>query len=108
MNLALDITSGLLLILGTAFCLIGALGILRLPDYFSRIHAAGLIETLGAVSILVALMLQAGLSVTSIKLLLILVFIFVTGPTASHALARAALHDDYEPELDEDTPPSSN
>jgi multicomponent Na+:H+ antiporter subunit G len=108
MSLALDIATGLLLVLGTVFCLIGALGILRLPDYFSRIHAAGLIETLGSAAILAALILQAGLSMTTVKLLLILVFILTTSPTASHALARAALHDNYRPPIDEDKPTSNN
>ena len=98
----LTLLSGVFISTGIVFCLLGSIGVLRLPDYFSRIHAAGMIDTLGAGSVLVGLMLIAGLSLVSLKLLLIFVFILITGPTASHALARAALHDGYRPKLDQE------
>ncbi len=88
---ALDIMSWLLLGIGTLFLLIGAVGLIRLPDFFSRMHAAGLIDTLGAGLILVGLMIEAGWSLNLAKLVLILLFLLFTSPTSSHALAHAAL-----------------
>ncbi|KAB7740068.1 sodium:proton antiporter [Parvibaculum sedimenti] len=76
--------------IGAAFILIGALGIIRLPDFWSRIHAAGIIDTAGVGFITLGLMLQAGFTLITLKLLLIAVFIFITGPTATHAIANAA------------------
>ena len=88
---ALDIMSWILLGIGTLFLLIGAVGLVRLPDFFSRLHAAGLIDTLGAGLILVGLMIEAGWSLNLAKLVLILLFLLFTSPTSSHALAHAAL-----------------
>ena len=88
---ALDIMSWILLGIGTLFLLIGAVGLIRLPDFFSRIHAAGLIDTLGAGLILAGLMIEAGWSLNLAKLVLILLFLLFTSPTSSHALAHAAL-----------------
>jgi len=88
---ALDIMSWILLGIGTLFLLIGAVGLIRLPDFFSRMHAAGLIDTLGAGLILVGLMIEAGWSLNLAKLVLILLFLLFTSPTSSHALAHAAL-----------------
>ena len=88
---ALDIMSWILLAIGTLFLLIGAVGLIRLPDFFSRMHAAGLIDTLGAGLILAGLMIEAGWSLNLAKLVLILLFLLFTSPTSSHALAHAAL-----------------
>ncbi len=104
MTIIIDVLSWALLVLGSAFCLIAAIGVLRLPDYFSRIHAAGILDTLGAGAVILGLVLQGGLTMVTVKLVLIFVFIIITSPTATHALARAALHDDFEPPLDEDVP----
>ena len=76
--------------LGSAFCLVGTLGLMRLPDFFSRVHAAGIIDSLGAILILLGLITQTQDVLVIIKLLLILLFMMITGPTAVHALARAA------------------
>jgi multicomponent Na+:H+ antiporter subunit G len=81
----------ILLLLGSAFCLVGTLGLMRLPDFYSRVHAAGIIDSLGAILILLGLMTQTQDIFVIIKLLLILLFMMVTGPTAVHALARTAL-----------------
>lgn len=90
------------LLLTGGFCLlVGAIGLLRLPDFFTRVHAAGVTDTMGAGAILVGLMLQAGLTQASIKLILILLFMLFTSPTASHALAQAALHGGLKPRLGE-------
>lgn len=82
------------LISGAIFCLIGTLGLFRMPTFITRVHAASLIDSLGSILILTGLMLLAGFSVVTIKLFLILVFLLLTGPTAIHALASTALHED--------------
>ena len=89
-ELLLDLTSVGLLGAGSIFVLIGALGLIRLPDFYTRLHAAGITDTLGAELILLGLMFQAGLSLVTVKLILISLFIFFTSPTATHAVANAA------------------
>lgn len=64
---------------------------MRLPELFSRVHAAGIIDSLGAILILLGLITQSQDILVIIKLLLILLFMMITGPTAVHALARAAM-----------------
>ena len=75
---------------GSIFVLIGGFGLIRLPDFYTRLHAAGITDTLGAELILLGLMFQAGLSLVTVKLILISLFIFFTSPTATHAVANAA------------------
>ena len=89
-ELILDLISAGLLAAGSIFVLIGAFGLIRLPDFYTRLHAAGITDTLGAELILLGLMFQAGLSLVTIKLFLISLFIFFTSPTATHAVANAA------------------
>lgn len=100
MDLALDILSWIFLVSGSVFALIGAVGIIRLPDVFSRMHGAGIIDTAGAGFILIGLAFQAGLTLVTVKLLLIVVFLMFTSPTSTHALARAALNGGVKPRLD--------
>lgn len=100
MSMFLDGVSWALLITGGFMCFSGGIGIHRFPDFFSRMHAVGVTETLGSAFILIGLMLQAGWEVTVlVKLLLILLFILLTSPTSSHALAKAALHGGLRPVL---------
>jgi len=89
-ELTLDLISAGLLAAGSIFVLIGAFGLIRLPDFYTRLHAAGITDTLGAELILLGLMFQAGLSLVTVKLILISLFIFFTSPTATHAVANAA------------------
>ena len=106
---ALDGLSWVLLAAGGAFCAIGALGLLRMPDFFTRMHAASVTDTLGAGLILLGLILQAGPSLASVKLIAIGLLIFFTSPTATHALARAALARGLKPMLaGGEKAPSSN
>jgi len=86
----LSIVGWVLLALGSFFCFVGALGLIRLPDFYSRVHAAGVLDSLGAILILLGLMTQTQDVLVITKLMLILLFMIVTGPTAVHALARAA------------------
>lgn len=107
MNLAVDLASWLLLGAGGVFCVIGGIGLVRMPDFYTRVHAASVTETLGAGLILAGLMLQAGLTLVCVKLAMIGLLIFLTSPTATHALTRAALVRGLEPMLaNEGGPPS--
>jgi multicomponent Na+:H+ antiporter subunit G len=98
---ALDIASWILIVVGGAFGIIAGIGVLRMPDFFSRIHPAGMTDSMFAPCVLLALMLQSGWSIITVKLAFILLFLFLTSPTASHALAKAALHGGLVPEADE-------
>ena len=97
MELLLVIVSGILLAAGCFFILVGAIGLIRLPDLFARMHGAGVTDTLGAALFIAGLMVQSGLSLISVKLLLILVFYFFASPTSSYALANAALSQGLKP-----------
>ena len=87
----MTILVAVLLILGVCFILLGVLGILRLPDFYTRLHAMGKCDTLGVALVLIALAIHTGVSLSSVKLLLISVFIGLANPTATHALGRAAI-----------------
>ncbi len=90
MDSVIDALSWICLSGGAAFLLIGAIGALRFPDFYTRLHAVSICDTLGAGLVLVGLMLQGGLSLVTVKLLLMFYFMMFTGPTAVHALAQAA------------------
>ena len=98
----IDILSWACLTIGGMLGIIGGIGIHRFPDFYSRLHAVGIADTLSAILILLGLAFQAGLSLAAFKLFLIFVFLFFTSPTASHALAHAALHSGLKPELVDD------
>lgn len=98
MDTVIHVMSWLCLAGGGVFCIIGAIGLIRMPDFFTRMHAASVIETLGAGLLLLGLMLQAGLTLVSAKLLVIGLLIFFTSPTATHALVKAALARGLSPE----------
>jgi multicomponent Na+:H+ antiporter subunit G len=99
--IALSIASWLCLVAGGIFCVVGAAGMLRMPDFYTRMHAASVIETLGAGLILLGLLLQAGFTLVAVKLLFVGVLIFFASPTATHALARAAMARGLKPLLSE-------
>ena len=104
MALVVDVLSWICLLGGAIFLLIGAIGVLRFPDFYTRLHAVSICDTLGAGLVLLGLMLQGGLSLVTVKLLLMFYFMVFTGPTAVHALASAALHGKLEPTVDEREP----
>ena len=99
MELVADIVSWVLLGAGSVFIVIGGIGLLRMPDFFTRLHPAGITDTMGAGLILLGLMVQAGFSLVSLKLLLIMAFLFITSPTTTHTTARAALAAGLKPLL---------
>ncbi|MEH6627649.1 MAG: monovalent cation/H(+) antiporter subunit G [Motiliproteus sp.] len=93
----LDLLSWFCFLVGGILCITGGVGLLRFPDFFTRVHAVGVTETLAAPLMLTGLMLQLGWTLALVKVLLILAFILATNPTAAHAMARAALHGGYRP-----------
>ncbi|MCS7206748.1 MAG: monovalent cation/H(+) antiporter subunit G [Dehalococcoidia bacterium] len=99
-----------LLVGGLFFVLVSSLGVLRLPDFYTRCHALGKSDTLGSILVLGGLAVHEGLTLTSFKMLLILAFVALGNPTATHALTRAALRTGLEmwsrtaPEKESKTP----
>ena len=89
--MVLDAASWVFLTLGGVSVLIGGIGALRMPNLYSRMHAASVTDSVGAIFVIFGIMLQAGLSLATIKLAAILLFLLLTSPTASNALASAAL-----------------
>jgi multicomponent Na+:H+ antiporter subunit G len=98
----LDIVSWILILAGGIFGIISAIGILRMPDVYTRMHAASIADTMAIGLIFAGLMLQAGWTIVTVKLILILLFIFFASPTTTHALAKAAIAGGIKPILHED------
>ena len=86
----LRVLADILISLGAFFLLIGSIGLIRLPDFYSRAHAQGKADTLGVMLIIFGLVLLQGFSINSAKLLIIIVFVALTNPTATNALVGAA------------------
>jgi multicomponent Na+:H+ antiporter subunit G len=97
-----NLVSWVLILAGSFFTMVGAIGLVRMPDVYTRMHAASVTDTLGAGLLLSGLMVQAGLGLVTLKLLFILVLFFFISPVATHALAQAALHAGIRPRLVED------
>ncbi|MCU0305107.1 MAG: monovalent cation/H(+) antiporter subunit G [Thermoanaerobaculales bacterium] len=85
-----EVLSWICILVGSLFVIIGGIGLLRLPDFYTRIHAAGITDTLGAWLILLGLMLHEGFTLNAAKLATLLFFLLATSPLGSHALAKAA------------------
>jgi multicomponent Na+:H+ antiporter subunit G len=102
LDLLRDGASWLLVGGGAFFLIVGGIGILRLPDFYARLHAAGVTDTGGAILILLGLMIQSGLTAATVKLALVLFFFLITSPTSAHALANAAFSANERPRLAED------
>ncbi|MGB5511692.1 MAG: monovalent cation/H(+) antiporter subunit G [Woeseiaceae bacterium] len=107
MTMAIDILSWIMLSAGGAFVFIGGLGALRMPNLYTRIHAASLTDTMGAVLVLGGIMLQAGMTLATIKLAAILLFLLLTSPTTSNALASAAILSGLQPKEGPVSPPGA-
>lgn len=91
MYMMLDILSWICLLAGSAVVLVGTAGLIRLPDVYCRMHGTGMTDTMGAFLILLGMALQTELDIVTVKLGLIFVFLMITSPTATHALAQAAM-----------------
>jgi multicomponent Na+:H+ antiporter subunit G len=92
-----EILSWAFILAGSAILLIGSIGLWRLPDFYSRAHAAGMTDTMGAGLVILGMMVEAGWSLNLARLGFIVVFLFFTSPTASHALAHSALFSGLKP-----------
>ena len=99
MAMVVDVLSWALLLAGSFFLVVGAVGLNRMPDLYTRIHAVGVSDTLGAGFLIFGMMLQAGFTLVTVKLVFLLLIFFFTSPVASHAVTRAALAVGVEPKL---------
>jgi multicomponent Na+:H+ antiporter subunit G len=97
MAFVLNTLSWTLLLAGSILLVTGGVGLIRLPDFYSRAQAAGVTDTVCSICILLGLMLQADNVPLAAKLLFTLLFMLLTGPTATHAMAKTARHDRLEP-----------
>ncbi|MFT7593391.1 MAG: multicomponent Na+:H+ antiporter subunit G [Paracoccaceae bacterium] len=91
------ILSWVLIVSGSFFVVIGAVGTLRFPDFWSRLHAASITDSAGVILLLAGMALHAGPGLVTVKLVIILVFLFITGPTSTHAVANAAFVSGLKP-----------
>ena len=107
LQLAADILSWFFILAGSAGIVVAALGLVRLPDFYTRLHAGGVTDTLGAELIIIGMAIHAGFTLITLKLVIIGLFLFFTGPTATHATANAAWVAGLKPRLAErhDEPP---
>jgi len=97
MATVVEVLSWPFFLVGGFMCITGAVGLLRLLDFFSRIHASSVTDTLAAPLLLTGVMLQIDPSLDTVKLLMVLIFVLVTNPTATHAMVKAALNDGQVP-----------
>ena len=97
MSLLVEVLADVCLVAGGVLCITGGIGLLRMPDFFARVHAAGVTETLATPLLLIGLMLQMEWSLDLIKVLIIIALILATNPTATHSMAKAALHGGERP-----------
>lgn len=97
-----DIICIILVITGIVFMLMGSIGILRLPDFYSRSHASSKSDTLGILFVIAGLVVYEGLTLSGFKLILIILFIALANPIGTHALARSALQRGLKPFFSED------
>ncbi|HHL21629.1 MAG TPA: hypothetical protein ENJ52_08880 [Aliiroseovarius sp.] len=82
--------AGVLVVAGAVFVLIGAFGVVRLPDFWARLHAASIGDSAGMLLLFAGMAVHSGLTLVTVKLILIGIFLFLTGPTSTHATANAA------------------
>ncbi|MCW8834104.1 MAG: monovalent cation/H(+) antiporter subunit G [Colwellia sp.] len=97
MDMIITISSGFFLLIGSFLCFSGAIGLLRFPDFYTRMHAVGVTDTLGAGMILVGLMIISTDFLVFAKLAMVLLLTLLIGPTTSHVLAKAAFHNGLTP-----------
>lgn len=97
MDIVIEVLSWVCIVSGSFFAIVGAVGILRFPDFWSRLHAASISDSAGVILLLLGMALQAGFGLVAVKLFIILAFLFITGPTSTHAVANAALVSGLKP-----------
>lgn len=99
MDMIINISGALCLFIGSFLCITGGIGILRFPDFYTRMHAVGVTDTLGAGMILIGLMFYSPDFITISKLVIILLLTLLIGPTTSHVLAKTAMQNGLMPKL---------
>lgn len=97
MEMALQVASWVSIVGGLFFLLVGTVGVLRMPDIFTRLHAAGMTDTMGAGLLILGMCFQAGIGLVLVRLIMVYAFLVLTSPIATHALARAAIAGGVEP-----------
>ena len=102
MSLLVQVLADVCLVAGGVLCITGGIGLLRMPDFFARVHAAGVTETLATPLLLIGLMLQMEWSLDLVKVMIIIALILATNPTATHSMAKAALHGGERPLVADD------
>jgi multicomponent Na+:H+ antiporter subunit G len=102
MMLAVELASWALILLGSFFTVVGSFGLVRMPEVFTRMHAASVTDTLGVGFLILGMSLQAGFGLVTLKLVFLLALFLFTGPVVTHALAQACLHEGIKPLLAED------
>jgi len=100
----IELIAGVFLALGGFFVMVGGVGMLRMPDLYTRMHAASVTETIGTLLIMIGLMMLTGWTLASFKLFAILMFLLFTGPVAAYAVANTALIAGVKPRLDTENP----
>ena len=96
-DLILEVLSWISILSGLFFMIVGTIGVVRMPDVYTRLHAAGMTDTMGAGLLLLGMCFQAGLTLVLVRLVLIYAFLLFTSPISTHALASAALSGGLEP-----------
>lgn len=108
LDLVRDLVAAVLIIGGGFFVILGAVGINRMPDVFTRLHAVSLSDTVGASLVLLGLAVESGWNLVTARLVLLVAFLLFAGPMATHAVIRAALHARLKPiGVDESAEPAS-
>ena len=111
MDIVVDVLSWLAIATGLFFMLVGTVGVLRMPDVFTRLHAAGMTDTMGAGFLILGMSLQTVAGIVNgepgywavlVRLVLVFAFLTFTSPISTHALARAALAGGVEPWTNEE------
>lgn len=97
MSMIINIIAGLFMVVGFFFVCVAAVGVLRLPDFYTRMHASGKSETLGVMLTLIGLAIYNGFNLVSLKIMLISLFILLGNPIGSHAISRAAFYSGVKP-----------
>lgn len=108
MTLVIEILSWACILSGSFFMVVSAVGMLRFPEFWSRVHAASVGDSGGMILLIAGMCLQSGLTLITVKLIAIGIFLFITGPTATHAVANAALVTGWRPKSADDLEPEEN
>ena len=106
MNIFVEILCWALILSGSFFVVVGAFGTYRFPDFWSRLHAASVTDSAGVILLLIGMGIYSGLTLITFKLFVIGLFLFITGPTSTHAVANAALVSGLKPPQQKKQTPS--